>query len=99
MQPFDSFAQLLEDTGPLPRIVLAAGFIVFAIGITTGLPIMLFSGCSAMAGALAAHNLMNARWYEPLPPYQRRWLWGRLIAGLTWLGVAIFLLFLAGESR
>ena len=99
MQPFDSFAQLLEDIDPIMRVILAAGFVLFAIGITTGLPIMLFSGCSARAGALAAHNLANSRWYEPLPPYKRRWSWGRLIGGLAWLALAIFLLFLAGESR
>ena len=99
MQPFDAFAKLLEDTSPILRIILAAGVVFFAIGITTGLPIMLFSGCSAMSGALAAHNLANARSYEPLSPYKLRWLWGRLIGGLIWLALAIFLLFLAGESR
>ena len=99
MQPFDSFAQLLEDVSPFLRIILAAGFVLFAVGITLGLPIMLFSGCSAMAGTLAAHNIANARWYEPLPPYRRRWWWGRLIGGFTWLVLALFLLFLAGESR
>ncbi|HUG80910.1 MAG TPA: hypothetical protein VML01_04555 [Bryobacterales bacterium] len=99
MQPFDSFAQLLEDVSPFLRIILAAGFVLFAVGITLGIPIMLFSGCSAMAGALAAHNIANARWYEPLPPYRCRWWWGRLIGGLAWLALALFLLFLAGESR
>ena len=99
MQPFDSFAQLLDEVRPALRIILAGGFVLFAVGITTGLPIMLFSGCSAMAGALAAHNIANARWYEPLPPYRRRWWWGRLIGGLVWLALAVFLLRLAGESR
>ena len=37
VQPFDSFAQLLEDVSPLLRIVLALGFVLFVVGITIGM--------------------------------------------------------------
>ena len=99
VQPFDSFAQLLEDVSPLLRIVLAVGFVLFVVGITIGMPVALFSGCAVMTGTLAAHHLAHARWYDPLPPYERHWWWGRLIRGLVWLAIAILLVFLAMESR
>ena len=99
MQPFDSFAQLLEDVSPLLRVMLAVGFVLFVIGITVGMAIALFSGCAVMTGTLAAHHLAHSQWYDPLPPYKRHWCWGRLVRGLVWLAIAVLLAFLAAESR
>jgi hypothetical protein len=99
VQPFDSFAELLEEVSPLLRVVLAVGFVLFVVGITIGMPIALFSGCAVMTGTLGAHHLKHAHWYDPFPPHKRQWLWGRLIRGLVWLAIALLLVFLAMETR
>ena len=97
MQPFDSFAELLEAVSPVLRMSLAVGFVMFVVGITVGMPIALFSGCAVMTGTVGAHHLQHAHWYDPFPPHKRQWLWGRLIRGLVWLAIAAFLLVLVVE--